>query len=146
MLSSPLLIFPTPLRPLLSREVLKISPLSIPYCPIPIAPYLLQELLRVEASLRPALQLLASLFALKCVLKGSAFFLASGALGAAELGALRAALHELYRALSAGGGRLALRLCDGFGIPEPLITAPIAKVWCASMHGRRDGEWIICSC
>ena len=87
-----------------------------------------QVLSRVDLSLRPALHLLATLFGIKCILKGSAFFLSSGALGASDLAALRLTLHELYRSLSGNGGRLALRLCDGFGIPEPLITAPIAKV------------------
>lgn len=88
-----------------------------------------QAIARVDASLRPALQLLAMLFGLKNVLKGSAFFLGSGALTSGDLEGIRAALHEIYRVLSSNGGRLALKLCDGFGIPEPMITAPIAKDW-----------------
>ena len=88
-----------------------------------------QAIARLDVSLRPALLMLATLFGIKSVLKGSAFFLGSGALTAEDLEGLRTSLHEIYRTLSANGGRLALKLCDGFGIPEPMITAPIAKDW-----------------
>lgn len=85
-------------------------------------------LTKVDPTLRPALQLLATLYGASCVKKDAAFFLTSGALTNMDLDRLRVTVHSGYSALAANGGALALRFCDGFGIPEALITAPIAKV------------------
>ena len=84
---------------------------------------------RVDPSLRPALSLLAGLYGTWCVHKDVAFFLANGCLSARDSETLRGALHAAYGALAANNGDLALRLCDGFGIPEKLLLAPIAKDW-----------------
>jgi acyl-CoA oxidase len=40
--------------------------------------------------------------------------------------AVHAKANALCRELGAGNGRLALALCDGFGIPDHLLQAPIA--------------------
>eukprot|EP00195_Chlamydomonas_chlamydogama_P017223 CAMPEP_0202900654 /NCGR_PEP_ID=MMETSP1392-20130828/11964_1 /ASSEMBLY_ACC=CAM_ASM_000868 /TAXON_ID=225041 /ORGANISM="Chlamydomonas chlamydogama, Strain SAG 11-48b" /LENGTH=634 /DNA_ID=CAMNT_0049587091 /DNA_START=142 /DNA_END=2046 /DNA_ORIENTATION=+ len=89
----------------------------------------LQTIPQVDASLRPALQHLALLYGMTRVERDTAFFLASGVLGAPCLEALRGAIHRNYAVLSANNGKLALKLCDGFGIPEALMWAPIAKDW-----------------
>lgn len=39
---------------------------------------------------------------------------------------VRARVNALCRELGADNGRLALALCDGFGIPDHLLQAPIA--------------------
>lgn len=50
----------------------------------------------------------------------------AGALPPAAVPALRAKINDLCGQLAADGGRLALALCDGFGIPDHLLQAPIA--------------------
>jgi acyl-CoA oxidase len=52
--------------------------------------------------------------------------LLAGALSGEAVKVLHSRVNELCRQLGAGGGRLALALCDGFGIPDHLIQAPIA--------------------
>ena len=52
--------------------------------------------------------------------------LLAGALSGEAVKVLQSRVNELCRKLGAGGGRLALALCDGFGIPDHLIQAPIA--------------------
>jgi hypothetical protein len=52
-----------------------------------------------------------------------------GALSGADVAALRNHVNAACRALAADGGRLAIRLCDGFGIPDHLLHAPIAFDW-----------------
>lgn len=43
--------------------------------------------------------------------------------------ALHAKANALCRELGAGNGRLALALCDGFGIPDHLLQARAAAGW-----------------
>jgi len=38
-------------------------------------------------------------------------------------------VNDICKTLAADGGRVALELCAGFGIPEHLIQAPIASDW-----------------
>lgn len=100
---------------------------------------------RVDASLRPALELLANLYALDCLAKDAAFFLGSGTMTAADVEAVRAAMMRIYALLTANGGRLAVKLCDGFGLPEPLVSTPISQVgvvWQGSLSSLRH---IACS-
>jgi hypothetical protein len=83
---------------------------------------------RADASMVCALELLARLYGMSCIQKDSAFFLASGVLNAVDIDALRASTLETFDALTAQGGKLALKLCEGFGLPEALIATPISKV------------------
>ena len=50
----------------------------------------------------------------------------AGALTGRNMHAVHARVNALCRQLGADGGRLALALCDGFGIPDHLLSAPIA--------------------
>lgn len=84
---------------------------------------------RAPAAQRPALALLAQLYGLTRVERSLAFHLASGSLSRADGVALRAATHALYGQLTANGAALALKLCDGWGIPDHLLQAPIAFDW-----------------
>lgn len=43
--------------------------------------------------------------------------------------AVRAQINRLCGQLSANSGKLALQLCEGFGIPDHLLQAPIAFDW-----------------
>lgn len=43
--------------------------------------------------------------------------------------AVRMQVNSLCSQLSADAGRLALLLCEGFGIPDHLLQAPIAFNW-----------------
>lgn len=81
-----------------------------------------------EAS-RPALMLLATLYGLTRVERGMAFYLASGAATGAHAEGVRAAVNTACAALSADGGWAALRLAEGFGIPDHCLQAPIAFDW-----------------
>eukprot|EP00887_Chlorella_sp_A99_P007225 scaffold2.g7225.t1 len=82
---------------------------------------------RAPAGLRPALALLARLYGLARVEAGLACYLGAGALpGAGGAAAVRSQVNELCRALGADGGALALALCDGFGLPEHVLQAPVA--------------------
>lgn len=58
-----------------------------------------------------------------------ASYLASGAISGPQAGALRVAVNEGVAQLSANNGRTLLLLCDGFGLPEHLLPAPIAHDW-----------------
>lgn len=50
----------------------------------------------------------------------------TGALAPATIKAVHASVNGLCRQLGADRGRLALALCDGFGIPDHLLQAPVA--------------------
>lgn len=75
------------------------------------------------------LQALATLYGLTRVERAAPFLLAAGALTGADMAALRAQINQLCGAFAADGARAALQLCDGFGIPEHLLWAPIASDW-----------------
>ncbi|KAG2451240.1 hypothetical protein HYH02_003847 [Chlamydomonas schloesseri] len=90
----------------------------------------LKEVERAPPSLQPALAALARLYAVSRLQRAAAFYLAAGALSRADMAALRAAAAELYGQLTAGGPRCAaVALCDGFGVPDHLLQAPIAFDW-----------------
>eukprot|EP00798_Chlamydomonas_sp_ICE-L_P021822 gene21822-28848_t len=88
-----------------------------------------QEIERADLSLRPALRLLAQVYGMTRVEKNEASYLSGGALTPIDFDGLRVAITSAYRALIADGGRPALSLCDGFGIKEELLTAPVAHDW-----------------
>jgi acyl-CoA oxidase len=87
------------------------------------------ELANAPASSAAALEALATLYGLTRVERASSFLLAAGALTGDDVSALRSRVNELCGALAADGGRAALDLCAGFGVPEHLIQAPIASDW-----------------
>lgn len=87
------------------------------------------EVERAPEALRGALGLLCSLYGLCRVEKGLETYFATGALPASAAAALRRQILALCAQLNADGGRLALALCDGFGIPDHLLQAPIAHGW-----------------
>ncbi len=43
--------------------------------------------------------------------------------------ALRLQINGLCSQLAADAGKLAIKLCEGFGIPDHLLQAPIAFNW-----------------
>lgn len=77
---------------------------------------------KAPVELRASLELLARLYGLSRVEAGLTCYLASGALPASGPAAVRRQINELCRALGADRGRLALTLCDGFGIPDHLLA------------------------
>ena len=91
---------------------------------------------------RPAMAALASAHGLARAERAGAVLVAAGALGpdgAAGLAQLRAAANAVYHALTAGGkASPALKLVDGWGIPDHLIGAPIAFDW--RKIGEGEGE------
>ncbi|KAI7838260.1 hypothetical protein COHA_007949 [Chlorella ohadii] len=84
------------------------------------------EAAAAPAALQPALNLLALLYGLTRIEAGVECYLSTGALSGDAIKALHAKANALCRELGAGNGRLALALCDGFGIPDHLLQAPIA--------------------
>ena len=91
----------------------------------------MEEIPSAPADAQGALRLLAALYGLTRVERGAAFYL--GAEGAGFTGAharaVRSAVNAACAALAADGGRLALRLAEGFGLPDHCIEAPIAFDW-----------------
>lgn len=75
------------------------------------------------------LQALALVYGLTRVERSLAFFLAAGVLCAKKAAALRLAVNSLCAQLSANQGKTLVRLCDSFGIPDHLMSAPIAHDW-----------------
>lgn len=53
----------------------------------------------------------------------------AGALQAPQAAAVRLGVNKLCQDLSAEGGKAIWALCDGFGIPDELLFAPIAFDW-----------------
>ncbi|GAB4820084.1 hypothetical protein N2152v2_007130 [Parachlorella kessleri] len=88
-----------------------------------------REVEQAPAALRPALSLLCDLYGLHRIEQGLACHLAAGSLPPAAVPALRAKVNSLCAQLAAGRGRLGLSLCEGFGIPDHLLQAPIARDW-----------------
>ena len=70
---------------------------------------------------------IARLYAVDVIEKDIASFLSCGLLTPGDLNTVQEASHELCRSL----GVLAHELVSAFGIPEGLVTAPIAKDWAA---------------
>lgn len=57
-------------------------------------------------------------------------FVLPGSLPASAVAPLRAKLNGVCGQLAEGGGKLALTLCDGFGVPEHILQqSPIAANW-----------------
>jgi acyl-CoA oxidase len=86
---------------------------------IPSAPSASQEHLRT----------LAQLHGVSSIEQEAAFFYSSGALPLGSQPRLREAQLQLCSQLASGGGAALLELCDGFGIPDHCIQAPIAFDW-----------------
>ena len=79
------------------------------------------------AAARPALRTLAVVHGTSAALRSAAFYLSRGALSPRGFEALRGARNAACVSLCSGGEEApALKLADGFGIPEHLIAAPIA--------------------
>jgi acyl-CoA oxidase len=85
---------------------------------------------RADAAIGAALRALSTLYGASRAERGVAGLLAVGAIGGQDAEALRGAVNALCRKLGSGGSAApALVLCDGFGIPEHLLAAPIAFNW-----------------
>ena len=90
----------------------------------------LEEVESAPVAWRSTLRTLALLYGLSRVETGLACYLAGGALPGAAVGPLRVKVNALCAELAGNGAKTALALCDGFGIPEHLLQAPIAlKDW-----------------
>ena len=74
-------------------------------------------------------QLLCSLYGLTRLERNSGFYLGAGALDSGAIRSVREHVNAACALLGAHKGALALRLCDGFGVPDHLIAAPIAQDW-----------------
>lgn len=85
-----------------------------------------EELKTAPPAAAAALRSLALLYGLSRVEVGLPDHLAGGALPGPAAAALRRKVNALCGELAADGGRVALALCDGFGVPDHLLQAPIA--------------------
>mmetsp|Transcript_11803 Transcript_11803/g.32165 ORF Transcript_11803/g.32165 Transcript_11803/m.32165 type:complete len:632 (-) Transcript_11803:1268-3163(-) len=79
--------------------------------------------------LRPVLLLVASLYGMTRLQRDAAFYLEAGIMDTADRISLRERVNGAFDILVADGGRLALGLCEAFGIPDHLLQAPIAFDW-----------------
>lgn len=79
--------------------------------------------------LRGILCLLTRLYGLSSVEASLAFYLDAGALQRGASAQLRQQLDGVFKVLTANNSLLALQICRGFGVPDHLITAPIAHNW-----------------
>lgn len=76
---------------------------------------------------RAALQTLCLLYGVSSVNRAADFYLSAGALPAGGLQGLRAAMLALCSRLMQDG--VLWELCNGFGIPDHCLQAPIAFDW-----------------
>jgi acyl-CoA oxidase len=94
---------------------------------------LLEEAEQAPARLRPALEKLCLLYGLIRIEKGMIAYLAGGVVhGEGGVGGVREAVNGVCRELVMGGGgegKVVVAICDGFGIPDHLLQAPIAFGW-----------------
>ncbi|KAK9816668.1 hypothetical protein WJX72_003499 [[Myrmecia] bisecta] len=88
-----------------------------------------EEVAAAPSATRPTLGALALLYGLTRIERNLAFYLAAGVLNGQHAAALRLRVNEVCRQLVSDGGKPALRLCAGFGIPDHLLQAPIAFDW-----------------
>eukprot|EP00179_Madagascaria_erythrocladioides_P024190 CAMPEP_0198335816 /NCGR_PEP_ID=MMETSP1450-20131203/20562_1 /TAXON_ID=753684 ORGANISM="Madagascaria erythrocladiodes, Strain CCMP3234" /NCGR_SAMPLE_ID=MMETSP1450 /ASSEMBLY_ACC=CAM_ASM_001115 /LENGTH=623 /DNA_ID=CAMNT_0044040505 /DNA_START=93 /DNA_END=1964 /DNA_ORIENTATION=- len=86
-----------------------------------------QRAQEADPGLQPVLVELCMLYGLGRLEKDSAFFLSTGSVSPKQAIAIHDRCNELCRSLGQDRGALLLQLCDGFGIPEQFITAPIAR-------------------
>lgn len=92
-----------------------------------------QELGSAPAAWRPALERLCLLYGLCIVESHLAIYLEHGALRPQAVSGLRRKINDLCSYFAANGAAVALSLCDGFGISDFLLQAPIAT--------RNGGGW-----
>ena len=86
----------------------------------------LDEVETAPGAWRSTLSTLALLYGLTRVESDLSCYLAGGALPGNAVGPLRRKINALCAELSRDGAKQALALCDGFGIPDHLLQAPIA--------------------
>lgn len=82
-----------------------------------------------SAGLRSLLLLMCRLYGLSCVERQAGFYLDQRALQPGDAARLRQGLMACCQVLSANNSRLALKVCDSFGVPSYLLNAPIAENW-----------------
>eukprot|EP00186_Timspurckia_oligopyrenoides_P000476 CAMPEP_0182444638 /NCGR_PEP_ID=MMETSP1172-20130603/3029_1 /TAXON_ID=708627 /ORGANISM="Timspurckia oligopyrenoides, Strain CCMP3278" /LENGTH=555 /DNA_ID=CAMNT_0024640247 /DNA_START=241 /DNA_END=1908 /DNA_ORIENTATION=- len=98
------------------RRVLELFDAKVSQCLDPIA--------------RNALQQLVWLYGLCCVENHLEFYLARDAIVPAKDSLqIHSQINAICAQISANNGQILLELCNGFGIPEQFITAPIAHDW-----------------
>jgi len=91
---------------------------------------LTQAIATAPAASRAALEQLCALYGVTCLERDAAFFLAAGCITGADLALVKAEQRALCSSLVAGGKACAaLALCEGFGIPDHCLQAPIAFDW-----------------
>lgn len=90
---------------------------------------LLQEAAAAPARAKAGIAAMAQLFGATRVERNLASYLAAGVLTGSDAAALRAAVNRACRQLGGSGAKPALVLCEGFGVPDHLLAAPIAFNW-----------------
>lgn len=88
-----------------------------------------REVSSAPPKLQEALGDLCMLYALERMERHAVFYFCEGVLSPAKLESLRQAINDLCAKVCGNDGERLVRYCAGFGIPEHLITAPIAKSW-----------------
>lgn len=86
----------------------------------------LRELESAPTEWKDLLKTLCLLYGLSRVENGAQSYLEHGALSGKSMSHLRLKINGLCSSLSENGAHRALSLCDGFGIPDHLLQAPIA--------------------
>ena len=89
----------------------------------------LQALPTAPAEHQAALQQLCLLYGIACLDRGSAFWLASSTLSGQDVKVISDDMRAICRELVTGPNIAALTLCEGFGIPDHCLQAPIAFDW-----------------
>jgi acyl-CoA oxidase len=87
------------------------------------------EVARAPSALQPSLAALCWLYGATRLERSLTRLLGAGVLAGSDVAALRAAVNEACHVLGGAGAGPALKLCEGFGIPDHLLQAPIAFNW-----------------
>eukprot|EP01026_Neomeris_dumetosa_P054730 TRINITY_DN49356_c0_g1_i17.p1 TRINITY_DN49356_c0_g1~~TRINITY_DN49356_c0_g1_i17.p1 ORF type:complete len:638 (-),score=92.85 TRINITY_DN49356_c0_g1_i17:496-2340(-) len=80
-------------------------------------------------SVKESLRMVCELYGLLRIEAASAFYLGEGLLLKGDLNAIRHRIHQIFGLMWSNDAKLAKQLCDGFGLPDHLVEAPIAFNW-----------------
>eukprot|EP01025_Chloroclados_australasicus_P006951 TRINITY_DN12201_c0_g1_i2.p1 TRINITY_DN12201_c0_g1~~TRINITY_DN12201_c0_g1_i2.p1 ORF type:complete len:635 (+),score=72.29 TRINITY_DN12201_c0_g1_i2:57-1907(+) len=90
---------------------------------------LLDKVNKSPDSIKDALSLVCELYGLLRVEEAAAFYLGEGILLKGDLNVIRNRIHYIFGLMWMNDAKLAKQLCDGFGLPDHLVQAPIAFDW-----------------
>eukprot|EP01023_Acetabularia_acetabulum_P007532 TRINITY_DN1327_c1_g2_i2.p1 TRINITY_DN1327_c1_g2~~TRINITY_DN1327_c1_g2_i2.p1 ORF type:complete len:625 (+),score=114.18 TRINITY_DN1327_c1_g2_i2:63-1937(+) len=89
----------------------------------------LEKVESAPQSVKDSLDLVCELYGLLRVEAAAAFYLGEGLLLKGDLNFVRNRIHQIFGLMWQNNAELAKKLCDGFGLPDHLVQAPIAFNW-----------------